>query len=151
MDLIKIDFENKAKPKEVSIEYYWFENKSIGLAKTLFHRIIIPLEPFDSGLEHVQQPENTEIIIEWINLGLNDPSMLPDIEISSKKTKDVEASVYIGSAHNVIDIEELKLTKIGDDRYELKGVLYINFEDEGVAQNEKFHLHAFAKFTGLAT
>ena len=55
-----IGLQENARPLPGTIEHYWFENERVGLARTLFHRIRIPFEPFDSGLDHVPQPERTE-------------------------------------------------------------------------------------------
>jgi hypothetical protein len=54
-----IRLQAKARPLEGTIEHYWFENEHVGLARTLFHRICIPFEPFDSGLDYVAQPERS--------------------------------------------------------------------------------------------
>jgi hypothetical protein len=51
----KIELQQKTTAKKGKIEFYYFENENIGLKKTLFHRIYIPLEPFDSGLEYESQ------------------------------------------------------------------------------------------------
>ena len=148
MDII--DLQRKARLKEGTIEYYWFENENIGLKNTLFHRINIPLEPFDSGLDYVHQPEETEIVIEWINLRLKNPWQLSGIEITSEKTEDVEASIYIGSAHNWFHIESLKLQEIAPENYELIGKGIVDFETEGVGKNEQFHFKTTAMFKGKA-
>jgi hypothetical protein len=50
-----IGFQSKARPQEGTIEHYWFENATVGLPRTLFHRIRIPFEPFDSGLEFARE------------------------------------------------------------------------------------------------
>ena len=68
-----IGLQSRARLLEGVIEHYWFENAHVGLARTLFHRIRIPFEPFDSGLEYVEQPERTELVVEWIKLGLDGP------------------------------------------------------------------------------
>lgn len=146
MDIINL--QNKTSAKEGIIEYYWFENENIDLRNTLFHRIVIPLEPFDSGLDYVEQPEKTEIVIEWINLGLADPSLLAGVEITSKATKNVESSVYIGSAHNWIDIESLHLKKIAPNKYEVSAKIMVEFEIEGVGKNEKFQFTTTAIYRG---
>lgn len=146
----KIDLQNKTKPKEGTIEYYWFENENIGLKKTLFHRITIQLEPFDSGLAYAEQPEETELVIEWVNLGLKDPALLAGVEITSKTTKDVEASIYIGAAHNQTNIESLKLKEIAPNKYKLNGDVTIEFENEGVGKNEKFSFTTTAIYKGEA-
>ncbi len=145
-----IDLQNKTKPKEGTIEFYWFKNESIGLLNTLFHRIIIPLEPFDSGLEYVEQPENTELAIDWIRLELKNPSLLAGVEITSAFNKEMEASIYIGSAHNWTNIKSLKLKEIAKDKYEIDGLVTVEFENEGVAKNEEFQFKTTALFKGEA-
>jgi hypothetical protein len=63
-----IDLQSKARPGIGRIEHYWFENALTGLRRTQFHRICVPFDPFDSGLDFVSQPESTELVLEWINL-----------------------------------------------------------------------------------
>ncbi len=58
-----IDLQSKAIPRPGHIEHYWFENENTGLKRTRFHRIVIPFEPFDSGLDYVSQPETTELVV----------------------------------------------------------------------------------------
>jgi hypothetical protein len=145
-----IDLQSKTKAKEGTIEHYWFENEHIGLKNTLFHRITIPLEPFDSGLDYVEQPEDTLLIIEWINLGLKDPSLLAGVEITSEATEDVEASVYIGAAHNWTDIHSLRLKELAPNKYEIRGKVTVEFENEMVAKNEDFEFTTTAVYTGEA-
>ncbi len=148
MDVINL--QSKTKAKEGTIEYYWFENESVGLKKTIFHRISIPLEPFDSGLDYVEQPEDTLLMIEWINLGLNNPSLLAGVEITSEATKDVEASIYIGAAHNWTNIHSLHLKEIEPNKYEIHGKVTVEFENEMVAKNEDYEFETTAIFTGEA-
>ena len=145
-----INLQKITKPKEGVIEYYWFENENIGLKNTLFHSITIPLEPFDSSLEYVEQPEDTALLIEWVNLGLKDPTKLDGIEITSEKTKDVEASVYIGAVHNRFIIHSLQLKQITTNKYEIWGKITIEFENEMVAKNEDFEFSTTAVFIGEA-
>lgn len=147
MDAIRL--QEKAKPGLGFIEHYCFENPQIDLPRTLFHRIAVPLAPFDSGLEYVRQPESTTVIIEWINLGLADPAQLDGIEISTDATPDIEASLYLGGAHNWYHIDRLTLTRI-DDHYSINCSGMVEFENEGVAQNERFEFRADAKYRGGA-
>lgn len=142
-----IDLQRKARPLLGRIEHYWFENEHIGLKRTLFHRIVVPFEPFDSGLEWAHQPETTELVIEWINLGLDDPAELDGVVITMGRTPDVEASIYLGAAHNWADIKELRLTKAGG-AYRLQCKAIIEFENERVAQNEPFEFETTASYFG---
>ncbi len=102
-----IRLQDKARPLRGTIEHHWFENEQVGLSRILFHRICIPFEPFDSGLDSEPQSEQTELVIEWINVGLDDPAALDGVEIAMGHTPDVEASIDIGSAHNWYPIEKL--------------------------------------------
>ena len=61
-----VDFVLAEKPLPAKIGIHWHENSYVGLKKTLFHRIEIPLLPFDSAQKYVDQPETTAISIDWI-------------------------------------------------------------------------------------
>jgi hypothetical protein len=146
----KINLQNKAKAKKGTAEMYWFENDFVGLKKTLFHRITIPLTPFDSGLEYESQPVKTKIVIEWLVLDLADPYDLDGLEISSQKYEQMEASTYIGGAHNICDVNRLHIKRKKDNTYFIEGELMIVFEHEGVAENEIFTFQTMIKFVGYA-
>jgi hypothetical protein len=144
-----IGLQAKARPLEGTIEHYWFENEHVGLARTCFHRIRVPFEPFDSGLDYVHQPEQTELVVEWINLGLEDPTDVDGVEIAMGQTSDVEASIYLGSAHNWYQIEKLTLTR-EDSRYRISCVGVVQFSVEGVAKDEPYSFEALAVYRGAA-
>lgn len=134
----KINLQKKAQAREGRAEKYWFENDTTGLEKTLFHRITIPLTPFHSGLNYESQPVETEIVIEWLNLHLVDPDDLDNLQISSQKYEELEASIYVGSAHNVCEVIKLHFQRKEGTNYQVAGEISIDFESEGVAQNEAF-------------
>ncbi len=142
-----IRLQQKARPLKATIEHYWFENAHIGLARTLFHRIVIPVEPFDSGLDYVHQPESTKLVVDWINLALEDPSALDGVEISMGQTPDVEASIYLGAAHNRYEIESLAISRTGDG-YRVCGAGTVEFSREGVADDERFTFEVEAVYRG---
>jgi hypothetical protein len=142
----KINLQKKAKAKKGAAEMYWFENEFVGLKKTLFHRITIPLTPFNSGLEYESQPVKTKIIFDWLVLDLADPNDLNDLEISSQKYEQLEASVYIGGAHNICDVNRLNIKRKKGNTYFIEGELLIVFEHEGVAENELFTFQTTFKF-----
>jgi hypothetical protein len=144
-----IELQARARLLEGVIEHYWFENEHVGLARTLFHRIRIPFEPFDSGLGYVEQPEQTELVVEWINLGLGDPAALDGAEIAMGQTPDVEASIYLGAAHNWYEIDKLTLARDGL-RYKVVGVGTVAFSREGVANDERFCFEATVVYRGAA-
>ena len=146
MNRIDLQYQTKAAPGWS--EKYWFENELTGLKSTLFHRIIIPLEPFDSGLEYEEQPVQTEIVIEWLDLRLADPDDLDGLEITSEKYADAEASVYAGGAHNVCEIKKFSLNRLEKDIYQVAGEILVDFENEGVAQNEIYSFHTTIQHKG---
>jgi hypothetical protein len=144
-----IDLQSKAKPVLGYVEHYWFENSNIGLKRTLFHRIVVPFEPFDSGLDYCDQPVATELVVEWINLGLSDPADLDGVVVAMGVTPDVEASIYLGGAHNWTDIQELRFSREGRG-YCIACKAIVEFEHEGVAQNEPFEFRARVEYRGEA-
>jgi len=144
-----INLQSKARPLTGRIEHYWFENEHIGLKKTRFHRILIPFEPFDSGLTHVSQPESTSLVVEWLALEVEDPSRLGGVKISSASAPDMEASIYLGAAHNWFQISDLSLSEDGAD-FLVHCTGTVQFENEGVARNERFTLNARAQYVGEA-
>jgi hypothetical protein len=147
--MTSIGLQAKARSLEGTIEHYWFENERAGLRRTLFHRIRIPFEPLDSGLDYVQQPERTELLVDWINLGLDDPAALDGVEIAMGHTPDVEASIYLGAAHNWYQIEKLTFARDGS-RYRVASVGTVEFSREGVASDETFIFEALAVYRGPA-
>lgn len=143
--LSTINLQGRTETKEGVISYYWFENKNIGLTKTLFHNLEIPLKPFDSGLTYVEQPEETSIVIEWLKLDLDNPDNLDDLNINSTEYPDLECSIYIGSAHNICTVRMLRIVRVEKDRFKIEGELFVNFENEGVGRNEDFKFKTFVK------
>jgi len=142
-----INLQAKACPGVATIECYWFENVGIGLPRTLFHRIVVPFAPFDSGISYVSQPESTELVVEWINLGLPDPADLDGVRIATGVTPDVEASIYLGAAHHWVELAELGLIRDGEG-YRISCRATVEFENEGVAANESFEFEAVARYVG---
>jgi len=144
-----MNLQAKARPLVGRIEHYWFENEHIGLKRTRFHRIEIPFEPFDSGLSYVSQPETTSLMVEWLVLDIEDPAHLAGINVSSESAPDMEASIYLGSAHNWFQISNLTVSQDGSEFLVFcQGT--VEFEGEGVARNEPFRIQAKATYVGEA-
>lgn len=143
---IIVDLQNKTKADKGTVEKYWFENENIGLKRTLFHRISIPLKPLESGIEYESQPVETIMIIEWINLNLSNPDDLDGISIQTDKDSETETSIYIGNAHNPFDIFNLTLNKIDERNYRVTGKIMVDFEHEMVAKNETFEFDTTIEF-----
>jgi hypothetical protein len=136
MDIIQL--QCKTQVKKGVIESYQFENETIGLSSTLFHRLTLPLTSFDSGLDYEEQPVETEIVLDWYKLELPNPSDLNGLNLSHSNYPDSEGSVYIGCAHNWCDVESLNITKNLNGTFDVVGKLVVEFENEGVAKNEVY-------------
>ncbi len=67
--------------------------------------------------------------------------------ITTGVTPDVEATIYVGHAHNWTELKELRLAKEGEG-YRIQCKAIVAFEDEGVAQNEPFEIETTAKYIG---
>jgi hypothetical protein len=146
---IVINLQSKTRPTTGYIEHYWFENERIGLTRTRFHRVVIPFEPFDSGLEYVAQPESTELVVEWAKLNLEDPSDLDGVDLSMNKLEGVEASIYLGGAHNWTRLERFRLTK-ANTGFNVSCVAIIEFANEGVGANETLEFESNVVYRGEA-
>jgi hypothetical protein len=134
-----VDLKNRTKPNKGWIISYEFENKNIGLAKTRFYKFIISLEPFNSGFEWVEQPEDTEICLDWFKLDIHDFSELDGMILCSDNYPDAEGSLYLGGAHNWCHVNELRLKQLEDaNTFEVYADLNIEFENEGVGDNERY-------------
>lgn len=147
-DLNKINLQQKTTCLKGEVQSYWFENDFIGLKKTLFHRITIPLAPFDSGLDYEEQPLQTCILIDWIKLELTNPLELDGLNLNHVNYPETECSIYVGSAHNPCDINKLEIGKLSEDNYQINGELEIDFEHEGVALNESFTFNVIVDYVG---
>lgn len=148
--MVRINLQHKTHPTAGYAEKYWFENEFTGLKRTLFHRICLPLHPFDSGLEYEPQPLETEIVIEWLDLALPNPDDLHNLQISSRRYEGLEASVYVGGAHNICEVLRLNIHSMEADTYAIDGELHIDFKSEGVAENETFSFQSVVQYTGFA-
>jgi hypothetical protein len=143
----EINLQTKTNARKGQVEMFWFENEFVGLKRTLFHRITIPLAAFQSGLSYESQPVKTAIIIDWIVLDTVNPTDLDGVALSSTTYTKMEASVYIGSAHNWCEVLALELKRKKGDTYYIKGTLHVEFENEGVAQNEPFDFETTVVFS----
>lgn len=133
-----INLQEKTKALNGRIEAYWFENANFGLEKTLIHRIVIPLKPFDSGLGDGFQPEKTELSFDGFSLNIDDPSGLEGIDLNHENYDDAEAFVLILRRYHFCQINRLKLVQIGSNLFKIHGDILVEFEFEGTAKNEPF-------------
>ncbi|MBK9453334.1 MAG: hypothetical protein IPN95_28905 [Bacteroidetes bacterium] len=133
-----INLQLKTEAEKGTAEKYWFENEFTGLQRTLFHRVYIPLKPFNSGLDYEEKPLETIIVMEWLNLNLSDPDNLDNLSLKSTPEDGIEVSIYLGCAHNPCNIIAMNWKRISTNSYAVVGELLIDFEFERVAKNEFF-------------
>ena len=144
----RINLQDRAAPREGTISFYWFENENIGVKRTRFHRIQVEFDPLDTGCDYIKQPEVPRLTIEWIELDIDDPGRLAGVGIFSTFHRKMEASIYIGAAHNPIDISSMLLKEVAANRYEIEASLKVDFEYEGVADKEDFNFTFLARYVG---
>lgn len=136
--MIEINLQSKTKALPSTMERYWFENRNVGIPRTLFRRIYVPLDAFDSGIEYETQPTKTQITIEWIKIDDAEFELPEKLNLSSSNYPEMEATIYLGAAHNWCKVNTLTFKAIGATMFEIHGSLEIDFESEGVAKNETF-------------
>ena len=132
------------------IETHWFENEYVNLPRTLFHRITVPFEPFDAGLDYVSQPESTELCYEWLDLKLDDVAALDGLDLSKANYPDAEASIYLGAAHNPVDVQQFAIHIVEPGVFRVDARIDIVFEFEGVGKNEGFKFSTELKLGEMA-
>jgi hypothetical protein len=133
-----INLQDKTTAEKGKVEVFWFENLEIGLERTLFHRIHIPLKPFDSGIEKDKQPVKTKIIVDWLNLNLNDPIELDKLILKSGPEDDTQVSILIGKIQNPCDLMRMAITKVKKNLYDIDCEILVDFEHQEFAENETF-------------
>lgn len=134
----RIGLQSKTRAEAGELSCYWFENREVGLPRTKFCRFKIPLAPFDSGLEYEEQPVTTELVIEWLPLDVTSTQELDGLLVSSESHPSLEASIYLGAAHNWCDVKSLRMKRLGDAEIEVAGEVFVELQNEGVAPNESF-------------
>lgn len=139
----KIDLQSKTTAKEGVIEIFEFEKEDIGLKKTVFHRMFIPLEPFTLNPE--TKPIETKIFIDWLNLNLKSATNLDGLNLKTTAKDDSQIKIHLDNIDNPCDIDTMRIKKIETDLYQIDCELFVEFEYEKVAQNETFHFKTMMK------
>ncbi len=103
----------------------------------------IPLEPLDTGLDHVPQPESSSFVLEGNDIPIETVDELDGRTFHLGKGPPCnDGSIYIGSAHNPADLKTISFKRIADDLYEIEARIHCQFEYESVGQNEMVLLSA---------
>ena len=125
------------------------QNRLIGLAPTLFYTITIPLEPFDSGFEWDEQPLHTAFRLDFIELPVKDWRTLAGRIFAVPPDKS-DGSIYVGTAHNPVDIRHLAFTRRSGTVLHIHCILFCDFEAEMLADNTLVELRTEVEFKGLS-
>ncbi len=144
MDVINLQMKTKAMPGKV--DAYWYEDESANLKRTLFHRVTIPLVPFDSGMADDKQPHTTEMVFDWYNLNLGDVSDLDGLNLRHRDYEEAEGDVVIGGAHNWCDVKRLEFEKTAPGVFNVSGELIVEFESEDLGSNEVFEFETTVQY-----
>lgn len=144
MDAIELQMKTKALPGK--IDAYWYEDESANLKRTMFHRVTIPLEAFDSGLPDDTQPLSTEMVFDWYNLNLGDISDVDGLNLRHEDYEEAEGDVVIGGVHNWCDVKRLKFEKTAPGVFNVSGEVVVEFEGEELANNETFEFETSVRY-----
>jgi hypothetical protein len=136
------------KPAPGQMRAHLFQNPRLGLAPTLFYDIAIPLEPFDSGLAWEDQPVHTQFCLEFVRLPVDDWREL-DGRSFALAPGDADGSIYLGGAHNPVDIQYLGFTRLAGTALRIDCTLFCDFEAERVGDSLLVQLTAEVEFQGL--
>ena len=139
---------DRFRPKSGQMRAHLFQNQHIRLAPTLFYDITIPLEPFDSGLEWEEQPVHTEFRLEFVRLPIKDWRDL-DGKSFEVAQDDADGSIYLGTAHNPVDIRRIQFTRLGETTLRIYCSLFCDFESEMIADSVMVELATKVEFEGL--
>jgi hypothetical protein len=135
-------------PKIGTIGSRIFENRSIKIGPLLLYDLIIPLEPFDSGLNSEENPVETNINLEYLELPVQDWRHLDGQSFKLDKGETC-AAIYLGGAHNPVTIEKLQFKRLNHIDFHINCELYCDFKSQGVGKNGAVNFETDVKFLGM--
>lgn len=136
----------KAQPG--TLQARLFENEHIAMPLSLFYDVHIPLEPFEIGSKRARERVETTFRLEFIPLPVPDWRQLGG-QVFSLKPDDADGSLYLGGAHNPVDIREMHFLRVGDGVFHLDCTVFCDFDSEGVSKNAVVQLATQIQFLGL--
>lgn len=135
-----------------------WENSHINLPLTLYYSIEIPLRPFNSGHDYVDQPTDTAIMIEWaiFSDGQNNHQERNWKKLVGRQfnlsynDKTAEGSIYLGTEHCQFnsEINFLSLTETTFD-IELKMAVDFNIETSNLDGDGLLKIRTKVDYDGL--
>ena len=107
--------------------------------------ISIPLAPFNSGQPYEDQPLQTSFEL-VLYLPVEAIEMLAGRTFSAERDNS-DSSVYLGTAHNPVDVPKITFTQTQPRRFRITCKLACDFAFEGVGQREIVDLEADVNVT----
>ena len=149
---------HEIRPEKGTMQCNLWENSSIGLPLTLYYSIEIPLEPFNSGHDYVEQPVKTNISIEWIKF-TNKPDsqnernwqrLVGRTFTLSYNDESAEGSIYLGLEHCQFN-SHISFLSLSGTVFEIELILNVDFNIETVnlPKNGNFAIRTELDFQGL--
>lgn len=149
---------NKIHPQKGEFSCNLWENSYIGLPLTLFYSIEIPLLPFDTGHDYVDQPATTSIAMDWLKFinpstGDNEKNWknLTEKEFLLTYEGDTgEGSIYLGSEHCQFN-SRIKFLSLQDTTFDIQLTLNVafNIDTINLPDNGEFIIKTQVEFKGL--
>lgn len=148
---------NSIKPKTGTMHSHLWENDNINLPLTLYYAIEIPLSPFNSGHDYVDQPSETSLTIEWILLKDNNGRQIKNwAELNGKQfmltyeDETAEGSIYLGTEHCQFNTN-IRFTGLQGTTFDLDLDITPNFNIDTInlPENGLIHLKTKVEYQGL--
>ncbi|HRG91698.1 MAG TPA: hypothetical protein PLZ10_02060 [Chitinophagaceae bacterium] len=149
---------HKIQPQKGEFSCNLWENAHIGLPLTLFYSIEIPILPFDTGQNYVDQPASTSIMMEWLKFAN------PITESNEKNWKNLtgkefeityedgtgEGSIYLGNEHCQFN-SRIKFLDLQDTTFDILLTLHVafNIDTINLPENGEFIIATQVEFKGL--
>ncbi|WP_370981180.1 hypothetical protein [Agaribacterium sp. ZY112] len=134
----KIELQSLTKAEHGRVDVFWHEDKAAGMARTLYHRITIPLSQFKLDIEGETKAIDTELVFDWYDLDLGERYALNGLNLTHEAYPEAEGSLMINDIDNWCDVKRLAIEETAPDEFKLTGELIIEFEEGGLAENTSF-------------
>jgi hypothetical protein len=146
------------KPLKGQMSCNLWENSHINLPLTLYYSIEIPLQPFNSGHDYVDQPTDTTIMIEWaifsneqnIQQEQNWKNLVGKRFSLDYDDETAEGSIYLGTEHCQFN-SEINFLSLNGTMFEieLKMDVGFNIETSNLDEDGLVKIRTQVDFDGL--
>lgn len=137
---------------------YLFENPHNDLPLRLYYMVEIPIHPFNTGHEYVNQPFSTKFIIDWIIFNdeknrvqeRNWKNLVGKTFNLSYENQNAEGTIYLGTEHCQLNTEMhfLSLSETTFD-VELKMDINFNIKTKNLDSDKRVKIKTQVDFEGL--